>query len=344
MDLPTTHCPPCLLLCTDSGSERALESLRETRQKLSAGTTTVDLRQLRAEYTRLLGAAGDRRSDYTNDVFQAEDGRVLCVTWRGTRCGRGPTVLYLPGNNDYFYQRAFGDAIVSRGYRFLALSFPGHGFTTTVDDLGFSGFSPEQDVLGYIDQVCQRYDAVALHALVGHSIGALVAARYAQSSPRDIGQLVLHSPFTSWDSETRRQVEAADDDWPGDGVVQAGGSPNMASMVEWNKLPFNPSLKDMLVPRLELQWVRVVDKWQTELGSPASGCVRCPVTVFVACSSGQRGTWAPGADTVLDVGLTVAACKKNLPGCTVVRVHGSSHTLDMAALVPGWLGSQRQRG
>lgn len=93
---------------------------------------------------------------------------------------------------------AVAELLVARGYIVLRfnesngiLSPDGDFFTSTT-----TGYTHDvEDVIAYVHQA--RWHEGPL-TLVGHSLGALVAARYAAEHPMEVARLVLIAPAISW--------------------------------------------------------------------------------------------------------------------------------------------------
>ena len=347
--LSCSRLPPCLLLSNDPTAWQAL-TIFHNQHKMSPASTTNQLVHVRRGYERLLSRFSVCGSDYTNDEFVDEHtGTTFCVTRRlvPTRARRG-TVVYLPGNNDYFYQRRFGDTLAAAGYSLLAISFPNHGFASNVDHPYFSTFTDTVVPFSCLDAVRTHYATGPLHALVGHSTGALLAALYAHARPGVVHRLVMHSPFVAWNLNPalhwllHRIVSPVAHLLPTTNIQFATGSPNTASMLEWNRAPFNPSFKHLLVPPVYSHWVRTVDEGH---GSIPGLSIDCPVYVFSAAASYAPGTWDTQSDIVLNHRDMLLQCIQLASDrVSVHQVPGAGHTLEMADLaILHWLEDPTSR-
>lgn len=118
---------------------------------------------------------------------------------RGDEADRGkPTLLYLHGWADYFYNREFAVRCENAGYQFYALDLRKYGRSLRPGQT--PGFTDALDL--YDDEI-----GAALHlmrtehpdspdpVLAGHSTGGLVASLWADRHPHQLGALVLNSPW-----------------------------------------------------------------------------------------------------------------------------------------------------
>jgi pimeloyl-ACP methyl ester carboxylesterase len=108
------------------------------------------------------------------------------LTW--LEAGHGDAVVLLHGVGSAarsFHAQLEG---LSRRWRVLAWNAPGYGAST-----GFAADAP--DVGDYADAVAQWLDATSITAchLVGHSLGSLIAARFAADYPARVKSLTLAS-------------------------------------------------------------------------------------------------------------------------------------------------------
>lgn len=129
-----------------------------------------------------------------------EDDGELCATLVYSERTRlepgGPTVLYLHGFVDYFFQTHMAEAFEAAGFRFFALDLRRHGrslrpgnrpcFARKVDE-----FFPE------IDWALDSIQAGGPVVIVAHSTGALISALYASRGLHRacVSALIMNSPF-----------------------------------------------------------------------------------------------------------------------------------------------------
>jgi pimeloyl-ACP methyl ester carboxylesterase len=117
--------------------------------------------------------------------------------------GRGPAIIFVHGYSDSWYSF---ESIMRRlpdDVRALAPTQRGHGDS----DRPKSGYGIEDfgaDVVRFMDAV-----GVASAALVGHSMGSLVAQEVAAAHPDRVSRLVLVGSATTVDNPVARELDAA---------------------------------------------------------------------------------------------------------------------------------------
>ena len=132
--------------------------------------------------------------NYTEDAVKTADGLELFV--RCFSAGKLPaprTMLLVHGAGGYGGRyREFALAAVARGWRVLLPDLRGHGRS--------EGFPVHvrrfEEYLQDLDQVADRYELQpGRTAILGQSMGGLVAARYAETRPERLSALVLLCPL-----------------------------------------------------------------------------------------------------------------------------------------------------
>lgn len=133
-------------------------------------------------------------------TLPAEDDGELCATLvhseRTAREPGGPTVLYVHGFVDYFFQAHLAEAFEAAGMRFFALDLRRHGrslrpgnrpcYARRIDE-----FFPE------LDWAIQTIQASGPVVVLAHSTGGLISALYAHRGRErsQVKALVMNSPF-----------------------------------------------------------------------------------------------------------------------------------------------------
>jgi len=108
--------------------------------------------------------------------------------------GRGPAVLLIHGSLQDLYDWDDWAKVLSLSYRVVRLDLPGAGLTGRVG----SGDYSIANTLRTIDQLMDRLDEQHF-ALVGTSLGGVVAFRYAATRPERVAALVLmNSAGVEW--------------------------------------------------------------------------------------------------------------------------------------------------
>jgi alpha-beta hydrolase superfamily lysophospholipase len=115
----------------------------------------------------------------------------------------GPTVLYLHGFVDYFFQAHLARAFEQAGFRFFALDLRRHGRSIR------PGNRPcyARHIDEFFEEIDWAIDVVGRGAplsLVAHSTGGLIASLYASRGKRraSIARLLLNSPFLRFPTKT----------------------------------------------------------------------------------------------------------------------------------------------
>jgi haloalkane dehalogenase len=126
--------------------------------------------------------------------------------------GRGRTVIFIHGNatHSYFWRNALG--YVATKSRSIAIDLPGMGASEPFRPSGRNSYQ----IPDLVTQVWSMIDSLRLPSpwvLVGHELGALIAADIARARPFETAGLVLIDPAidaadtTSWDPEVVKIVE-----------------------------------------------------------------------------------------------------------------------------------------
>ncbi|HEY7539156.1 MAG TPA: alpha/beta fold hydrolase [Methylomirabilota bacterium] len=120
-------------------------------------------------------------------------------TKKGTRCrvlegGSGAPLVFFHGAGGLLRDNPFLDQL-ARGHHVFASEWPGYGESTGDELL--------EDMLDFTLHGWDVIEALGLEqpALVGHSMGGMIAAEMACVAPHDVRQLVLVSPAGLWMDE-----------------------------------------------------------------------------------------------------------------------------------------------
>jgi len=116
-------------------------------------------------------------------------GLDLCVCTWGAETGQPILCLHGVLNQGAIWD-AIAPALVQQGYRLIAPDLRGHGKSAHV---GPAGNYQLLDHLGDVDALVQQL-GLSTYALVGHSMGAVIAASFASARPRAVRSLVLVEP------------------------------------------------------------------------------------------------------------------------------------------------------
>ena len=169
---------------------------REHRLDLAAIPGTG--RRGRVTKDDVLAAGGTSGPAVARDVrfLDLPEGRLAWRHWPARGPVRGTRVLIHGFAGDGTVWSALAGVLARAGYDVLAPDLPAHGATTV----------PFRDIDGVVETAAAFLDARATGplTLVGHSLGALVAARLATDPARAIDRLVLIAP-----AGMGRQVDGA---------------------------------------------------------------------------------------------------------------------------------------
>jgi len=251
-------------------------------------------------------------------------------------------LLYVHGFVDYFFHKAFGDAVAAHGYDVYALDLRDYGRSIQagrppnhVTDLG--AFAEEIDAA--IRLLREHHEQVVL---LGHSMGGLVTSLWADARRGEglIDALVLNSPWLDLrGSRFERTVLA--------GVIERVGK--VAPNVHVGKVA--PHYGRALHVGTGGEWSYEL-AWKPFEGFPARAglgrtirrghkrvarglAIDVPVLVLASDASGPDDVWHDAlvtTDSVLDV-ADIKRLAPNLgPDVTFVEVPGGAHDLALSPL------------
>ncbi|GAA1804109.1 alpha/beta hydrolase [Nesterenkonia flava] len=249
----------------------------------------------------------------------------------------GAPVLQIHGWTDYFYNLPMATEWARAGHRFYALDLRKYGRSLR------EGQSPghiedleeyDQEITAALRVLRQENPEAPVPIIHGHSTGGLIAALYAHRHPRDVGALVLNSPWL---------------EVPGDVPARTAAEGLVAPVKALNP---KATLK---VPRLDNYWESLSDqahgewtlhpRWRPRQPFPMTvGWLKAvfaghrqvhrgldlPMPILVLLSSGTvyRRHWTQEYqenDGVLDVDLLARRAVKLGRCVTVLRVPRAMH-------------------
>ena len=126
-------------------------------------------------------------SDFVVDIFtnkkdtqtQFSVTKLKTTTTTTTATCSSKVAVYIPGNNDYFYNAKLAYSLNKKGYDFYAISFPNNGFTCRSKCPEFSSFNNIEFLFQYIEIVLEYYKIKQIDLLLGYSTGGLISIMYA---------------------------------------------------------------------------------------------------------------------------------------------------------------------
>lgn len=252
----------------------------------------------------------------------------------------GRAVLYVHGFVDYFFQRHVGEAFAAHGTAFYAVDLRGYGRSlrpgrpvNRVPALE----AHAADLTAAVRAVRAEHDEVVL---LGHSMGGLVAALWADGHPGGVDALVLNSPWLdlrgSWLERVplTRVVDLVGRVAPGLRVGRLaehyGRALHVSTGGEWDyDLGWKPSEPFPV----RAGWLRSVRRGHARVARGLR--IACPVLVATSDATGPDDRPHDAlltSDSVLDVHQIAARAPRLGPDVTLVTVPGGAHDL---ALSPG---------
>jgi pimeloyl-ACP methyl ester carboxylesterase len=254
-------------------------------------------------------------SDYTNDYFtdKRDPAHFFCIT-RRISASNLKSCIYIPGINDYFYNKQFANQIFGKGYNFYAISFPNFGFASTSTSKHNSTFTSIPGMYKYIDFIVEFYQLKHIDLLIGHSTGGLISTCYAAHRNQHqvhVKRLVLSSPLFEWycDPHAKSYIRSAN--FLKHVITPVGlllrevnlkqsiGTTNLTTCEEFNQLNFNPKYKSLVEIHTYPEWIRACTLMMHSIQTGYVN-VKCPVDVLVSDKS-VYWEYTQKADNTLDV-------------------------------------------
>jgi len=142
----------------------------------------------------------------THVLPRQDDGELCATLVYGAHTeaqSSGPTVLYLHGFVDYFFQAHLARAFEAAGARFFALDLRRHGRSLRPGNRACYAEKVDE-FFAEIDWAIGAVSASGPLAIVAHSTGGLIAAMYAARGKhrQAVTRLVLNSPFLRFPTRT----------------------------------------------------------------------------------------------------------------------------------------------
>ena len=277
-------------------------------------------------------------SDYTNDYFtdRRDPSHLFCVT-RRIGGSNSKSCIYVPGNNDYFYNKKLANQLYDKGYNFYAIAFPNFGFASSTTAENYSTFASIPALFKYIDFLVEFYRLPQIDMLIGHSAGGLISTRYTEYRNRNeptVKRLVLSSPFFDWYCDPLAASYLSREDFLTQVITPVGlfvrkvnikssiGTPNVTTCEEFNEINFNPNYKSLIEMHTYPEWVKACTSMMRGIQSGRVS-VNCPVDVLVSDTS-VHWAYTRDADNTLDVTSIVKYSNKI---GSDVRIHIVPHSV-----------------
>lgn len=299
-------------------------TLSSTRKSLILRGHSVDeIRNMRNEYAVVL-ANTPLSSDFTNDYFidKRDPTHRFCIT-RRVDALHSQSCIYVPGNNDYFYNKTLANQLFAKGYNFYAISFPNFGFASDTKCETYSTFSSIPGLYKYIDCLVEFYKIAQIDLLIGHSTGALISIGYAEYRNHHqtyVKRLVLSSPCLDWYGDPRATSYVSSVEFLKQIITPIGlfvrkfnlkgsiGAPNFTTCEEFNEMNFNPKYKSLVEIHTFPEWIRACTLLMRRIQGGFVN-VKCPVDVLVSDKS-VYWIYTDECDNTLDVAAIVKYSRK----------------------------------
>ena len=309
----------------------------------------------------VLGAGFTAR---TVELLPDEDGPVVAtvVRYRPQDDPDGPpptpphfAMLHIHGWNDYFHQRELARRCAALGAAFYAVDLRRYGRSLRPGQLrGYveSLSTYDEEIHAARDLIRADHPGLDDLVLMGHSTGGLTAALWAHRHPGALRALVLNAPWLELQGSgllrtvgqpvieriARYQPRAVlpvrdpgfytrilagggtEDADPLDGETASEPDPAVAG---WG---LEPAWRTSPSAPIRPGWLAAVLAGHSQVA--AGLAITCPVLVLVSGSSHFATRWSEemrGADTVIDVELTVRRAVGLGPLVTIARVPRAVH-------------------
>ncbi len=246
--------------------------------------------------------------------------------------GRG--ALYIHGFNDYFFQGALADSLISHRWNFRAVDLRRYGRSMRPGVKRFDVRSLTdyyQDIdSAIVDMQKSGMDTIVI---IAHSTGGLIASMYMnQVKPAVVKGLILNSPFLDWNMSKFMEkiavpVVSAIGKWfPSLKINQGKSTAYGESLLagasgEW---VFDPTKKLLQSPPVTAGWIHAISSGQKYLHKHSD--ITVPILLMHSDRSVDAAHVKEG-DAVLDVNDISYWGLKLGPDVTEVTVNGAFHDM-----------------
>jgi len=323
--------PDCMTLSNNSESLFVLSN--------NENITIGEIKKIQKNYQEKIKNS-KLSSDFVNDFFieKKDELHRFCVT-RLSKTENTKSCIYIPGNNDYFYNKKMANQLHKKGYNFFAISLPNYGFVSNVNDVNYSTFASIPNLYKYIDFIVNYYQLKQIDILFGHSTGGLIATCYAEYKNREtnfVKRLVLSSPLFDWYGDPSPKSYLDKEEFLDNVITPLGliiskvnikssnGTPNLTTCEEFNELNFNPKYKSLIEIKTYPQWIRACTLQMKKI---QNGKINVKCKVDILCSDKSvYWKYTTVADNTLDVSEIVMYSKKITNDFNIHIVKDSVHT------------------
>lgn len=145
-------------------------------------------------------------TSYLDIKVYSQDVRIAYMDVAAQGTANGHTVLLLHGNNfGGFYFKAIIDALTREGFRVVVPDQIGYGHSSKL--IGPYNFNSQARNTWLILQHLKIEKA----AVVGHSMGGMLAARFATQYPKAVERVVIYNPIGLTDGRYTRAMQPIDE-------------------------------------------------------------------------------------------------------------------------------------
>ena len=277
-------------------------------------------------------------SEQTLEMGEDYEGRVIATLVRSPKnLQNRPSVLYIHGLSDYFFQTHTAEAFHQQGFNFYALDLRKHGRSLLPHQhpnycRSVQEYYPEID--RSIEMIKQENDAEFI--LFGHSTGGLTSSLYMnEGSNKDhIDKLILNSPFLQFNMKPWQRAFIL----PMTGIISKffpfasqkkpfshlyGASISNQKKGEWE---YNTDWKPLHGIPAYLKWVHAIYTGQERLHNTSN--IEEPILVLHSENSGRYQSWNDQimeTDMVLDVDHMKHYGKKLGPEVSFAEIPKAMH-------------------
>lgn len=243
-------------------------------------------------------------------------------------------VLYIHGFNDYFFQKALGDSVVSHDWNFRAIDLRRYGRSLRDGNKRYS-VRNLTEYFADIDSaiVDMNISGIDTVVILAHSTGGLIASYYLNNnSPTTVKGLILNSPFLDWNMTGVKKnvivpvVSFIGSIFPNIMISQGNDSSYGKSLHadydgEWI---FDTNKKLLVSPPVSSGWIHAISSAQHELNKHAD--IKVPILLLHSDKSVNSDAAGHG-DAVLNVNDISQRGLRLGPQVTEVSINGGLHDL-----------------
>jgi alpha-beta hydrolase superfamily lysophospholipase len=280
-------------------------------------------------------------TDFNTTTLELEDdyeGRVIATLIHSPKnIPSNPSVLYLHGFNDYFFQTHVAENFNENGYNFYALDLRKYGRSL----LSHQHPNYCRSITEYFEEINRSVDIIQEKndqkiILMGHSTGGLIASVYLNigKNRNHFDRLILNSPFLDFNINLVQRIFLL----PLAGIVSRifpyaarkkplshlyGASISRSKFGEWD---YNTDWKPMDGFPAYFNWIYAVNRAQQKLRKHSN--IEKPILILHSEKSSRPDKWTDilkRSDMVLDVKNIRKYGVKLGPKVSLLAIEGAIH-------------------